>query len=93
MKKKFAAAGVAAALALSLSACGASGTFDKLQEPFKDAPIGQRVNQPVTIIEMPDGYANVATVCYKGMRYSTTTIGAGQSEARAVSVTADPTCK
>lgn len=90
--KKIAAAAAAAALALSLSACG-SGTFDKLQEPFKDAPIGQRVNQPVTIIEMPDGYANVATTCYKGMRYSTTTIGGGQSEARAVSVVADPSCK
>lgn len=33
------------------------------------------------------------TVCHEGMRYSTTTVGAGQSEARAVSVVADPACK
>lgn len=90
--KKIAIAAATVGLALSLSACG-SGTFDKIQEPFKDAPIGQRVNQPVTIIEMPDGYANVATTCYKGMRYSTTTVGARTGEARAVSVVADPTCK
>ena len=84
--------GVAPATVLAvggLSACGA-GTFDKATEQFKDAPIGPRVNKPVTIIEMPDGYANVATVCHNGMRYSTTTVG---TDARAVSVVEDPACK
>jgi hypothetical protein len=93
--KKIVFAAVAALAAVSLTACGsgAGGGFDKFNETFKDAPIGKRVNKPVTIIEMPDGYANVATVCVDGIRYSTTTNGGGQSEARAVSVTADPTCK
>lgn len=84
---------VGAILGLSLTACGAGGTFDKMNEPFQDAPIGQRINQKVDIIEMPDGYGNIATTCYKGMRYSTSTVGGGQSEARAISVTVDPTCK
>jgi hypothetical protein len=90
MKKIFIAVAVAAT-ALSLSACN-PGSFDKMTEQFQDAPIGPRVNKPVTIIEMPDGYANVATVCDKGMRYSTTTVGTA-NEVRALSVVADPTCK
>lgn len=88
--------GFIAALVLAvpvLSACDNpfSGGFDKALETFQDAPIGDRVNKPVTIIEMPDGYANVATVCVKGMRYSTTTTGSA-NEVRAVSVTPDPSC-
>ena len=77
--------------ALFLGACGA-GTFDKLQEGYKDAPIGPRVNQDVTIIEMPDGYGNIATVCVDGVRYGTSTVGSGQSEARAISMVLDPSC-
>jgi hypothetical protein len=67
--------------------------MDKAQETFKDAPIGPRINKPVTIIEMPDGYGNIATVCVDGIRYSTSTVGSGQSEARAISMVADPSCK
>jgi hypothetical protein len=89
MKKIFVGLAVAAA-ALSLSACDPG--FDKAMEQFKDAPIGPRVNKPVTIIEMPDGYGNVATVCENGVRYSTTTVG-GNNEARAISVVLDPSCK
>ena len=74
-----------------LSACGDSG-FDSFQEQFKDAPIGDRVNEKVTIIEMPDGYANIATVCVNGVRYSSATVGGTDSQARAIQVTVDPSC-
>lgn len=89
--KKILIPAVIAASVLGLGACGA-GFADKMQEPFKDAPIGNRVDKPVTLIDMPDGYANVATVCVNGVRYSTTTVGSASSEARALSVVIDPSC-
>lgn len=42
-----------------LSGCGA----DKAQEPFKDAPRGSTNEQPADIIQMPDGFSNVAAKC------------------------------
>lgn len=87
--KKIVIAAVAAVAALSLSACDG---LDKMQEQYKDAPIGPRVNEPVTIVEMPDGYANIATVCVDGMRYSSATTGSS-NDTRAISVVPDPTCK
>lgn len=33
-----------------------------------DAPVGNRVEEPVDVIFMPDGFSNVATVCYQGYR-------------------------
>ena len=48
------------AVVLVLSGCGLS----KAQEPFKDAPTnGARNDSPATIIEMPDGFSNLAGKC------------------------------
>jgi hypothetical protein len=57
----------AAALALSLSSCA------KATEPFKDAPRSGTTNSdPADVIEMPDGFNNMATKCDHGNRvYST----------------------
>lgn len=46
------------ALAFLAVSCG-----DKQQEPFKDAPISEHQNEPAKVIEMPDGFSNLATVC------------------------------
>lgn len=41
----------------------------KTQEPFRDAPQGENRNsEPADIIEMPDGFSNLATKCDHGNR-------------------------
>lgn len=79
------AAAIVAFFTLTAEGC------DKAVEQYQDAPIGQRINKDVTVVEMPDGYANIATVCKAGVRYSSATVG-GQTEARAIQVTLDPAC-
>lgn len=44
---------------LLLSGCG----VDKAQEPFKDAPRGQTNDSPADILQMPDGFSNIAAKC------------------------------
>jgi hypothetical protein len=78
------AAAILAFFTLSAEGC------DKGLEPYQDAPIGKRVNKNVDIIEMPDGYSNIATVCKDGVRYSSITNGGNTYGG--VSVTVDPAC-
>jgi hypothetical protein len=47
----------AAATALLLSGCA------KANEPFKDAPTSGRNDSPAEVIEMPDGFSNLASKC------------------------------
>lgn len=47
---------------LSLAACG------KAAEPYQDAPVGTRNTDSADVINMPDGYSNVATKCDHGNR-------------------------
>jgi hypothetical protein len=48
-----------------LLGCGA----EKLSEPFHDAPRGKQTNDsPADVIEMPDGFNNLATKCDHGNR-------------------------
>lgn len=49
----------AALLIFAMVGCGA----DKAQEPFKDAPRGNTNESPADIIQMPDGFSNVAAKC------------------------------
>jgi hypothetical protein len=44
---------------LLLTGCGAQ----KATEPFKDAPVSQHNDDPAAILNMPDGFNNVATKC------------------------------
>lgn len=46
------------AVALLLSSCA-----QKAQEPFKDAPVSQHNDDPAAVINMPDGFSNVASKC------------------------------
>lgn len=83
---------VASVVGLTLTACG-----DKALEQFQDAPIGTRdAGTPADIVNMPDGYANLATKCNNGNRVYVATTGQTQGEggaARAIAVVAnDPTC-
>lgn len=41
-----------------LTSCGGKAT-----EPFKDAPVGTHDESPADVVEMPDGFSNVATKC------------------------------
>lgn len=57
---------VVAFAALLLGGCSQKG-----REPFRDAPQdGRHDNNPAKIIEMPDGFSNLATKCVDGVRYT-----------------------
>lgn len=62
----------------------------KSQEPFKDAPKDGRDNRPAKIIEMPDGFSNLATKCVDGVRY--TVAYHGDNKYGAISTVIDPAC-
>lgn len=70
---------------LSLGACS-----QKAVEPFRDAPTAGHDNKPAQIIEMPDGFSNLATKCVNGMRY--TVAYHGDHSYGAINVAPDPTC-
>jgi hypothetical protein len=59
--KKLVLVGVVAVAAISLTGC-------KATEPFKDAPTGARNTGPADLINMPDGFSNLATKCDHGNR-------------------------
>lgn len=65
MSPKIVAVGFAAAAIMSLAACGADSKFT---EQYQDAPVSGRDDSAAVIINMPDGFANIATKCYNGDR-------------------------
>lgn len=74
-------------VALVLSGCGAQ----KIAEPFRDAPVARHISNPADVIEMPDGFSNMATTCGPaGMRY--TVAFHGDSPYAGISVVPDPSC-
>ncbi|QKG23278.1 hypothetical protein [Actinomadura verrucosospora] len=80
-------AALAATLLASLTACG-----DKVTEPFKDAPRSSTTNREAAdVIEMPDGFSNMATKCDHGNRIYVAYKGDDNRAAIAV-VSQDPTC-
>jgi hypothetical protein len=81
-------AGAALVLGLgTLTACGG----DKANEPYKDAPRDGANNDPAMIIEMPDGFSNLATKCVSGVRY--TVAYKGDDNRASVTTVLDPGCK
>lgn len=89
MKRRRIVIGVVAVVALSasLTACG-----DKATEPFKDAPRSGTTNhEAADIIQMPDGFSNMATKCDHGNRVYVVYKGDENRAALAV-VPQDPTC-
>lgn len=78
----------AVALMASLTACGG----DKAKEHHKDAPRTGAINTtPATVVEMPDGFSNLATKCISpGIRG--TVVFHNNAPYGAVSTVNDPTC-
>jgi hypothetical protein len=82
---------IGAALALAVVVGSATACSAKGREPFKDAPVqGKHDRTPARIIEMPDGFSNLATKCVDGMRY--TVAYHGDHAYGAITVSADPAC-
>lgn len=75
----------------------AAGCGDKNNEPWRDAPRDGTDGGPAMIVEMPDGFSNLATKClmvhgrYIGIRV--TVAYHGDNKYGAISQVADPTCK
>lgn len=57
----------AVTIALTAGACS-----QKAIEPFRDAPTTGHDRTPAQVIEMPDGFNNLATKCVDGIRYTVT---------------------
>jgi hypothetical protein len=86
MKKILASVAGLGAAALVLTGC----SFDKSTEPFKDAPRQGSDASPAKVIQMPDGFNNLATKCVDGVRY--TVIFHANDNRGAVSTILDPSC-
>jgi hypothetical protein len=65
-----------------------SSCASKTMEPFKDSPTLGHNGDPALIIEMPDGFNNLATKCVGGVRY--TVIFHGNDNRGAVSMLGGP---
>lgn len=85
MHKKIVTGLAGAALILGATGCSS------FTEPYNDAPIEKKYDDPAEVYSMPDGFANFASKCdAHGNRVYTTRTDGG--EAMAV-VPADPSCK
>ncbi len=78
---------VATVLIGVLGACGVG----KTNEPFRDAQRGATNSAPADVIELPDGFSNLATKCDHGNRVYVAFKGDSAYGAIAI-VAQDPTC-
>jgi hypothetical protein len=77
--------GVLVLAAALLAGCG------KVVEPYNDAPVKSQNKQPAEVLNMPDGFSNVATKCDHGNRVYVAFHGDATYGAVAV-VANDPSC-
>lgn len=92
MKRTATIAAGAVLLAIALTGCGKpSSWFDKATEPYQDAKIGTKDKTAAKVIEMPDGFSNLATKCVGGVRY--TVSYKGDANRTAIATVLDPACK
>lgn len=80
------AAVVAAAASTILAGCS-----DKANEPFKDAPRHGTNSAPAEVIEMPDGFSNIAGKC-DGPNFVYTAFHGDHTYASVAVVPNDPRC-
>jgi hypothetical protein len=85
-RKAMAAIALTAAATLTLAGCS-----QKMQEPFRDAPVSGHQSAPAEVIEMPDGFSNVADKC-DGHGHRVYVVFHGDSAYGAVTAISDPTC-
>lgn len=94
MNRKTKIFGIASAVFLSVGALAACGDFQKAMEPYKDAPVGQRDETgPADLINMPDGFSNVAAKCDKGHGIRVYVVYHGDSPYASVAAVPDEKCK
>lgn len=87
MKRTLALVACLGAVALSSTAC-----MDKATQPFQDSGrTGVKNTDPADIIEMPDGFNNMATKCDHGNRVYVTYHGDSKYGSITV-VPQDPSC-
>lgn len=87
MKKRVGIAAAIAALSVAaLTGCG------KFVEPYNDAPVGSQNKAPADVVNMPDGFSNVATKCDHGNRVYVIYHGDEAYGSLAV-MPAEPTCR
>ena len=77
-------------VALVLTSCGADS---RLTEGLQDADVGTRNTAPADLINMPDGFANVATKCDNGNRIYVVRDASSNPRVGIWGVAGDPTCK
>lgn len=66
----------------------------KLTEPWNDAPIERKYDNPAEVYSMPDGYANIASKCdAHGHRMFSTREGTNGGGKVVAVVPNDPSCK
>lgn len=58
MRKRVGRAAVLAAVVLGLAGCS-----QKAREPFRDASVGGRNEDPARILTFPDGFSNISGKC------------------------------
>lgn len=86
--KQAAFVGAGCALAAVTASMLLSSCSQKAQEPFRDAGTSGHDSGKALVIEMPDGFSNLATKCVNGIRYTVTYHG--DHAYGAVSVTGGP---
>lgn len=50
-------------VATSAIALTTASSCDKVTEPFQDAPISHHQSDPAEVLDMPDGFSNMAAKC------------------------------
>lgn len=85
-KTRILAAAAMAAAALTLAGCS-----QKAQEPFRDAPVSGHQSSPAEVIEMPDGFSNIADKC-DGHGHRVYVVFHSDGSYGSVAAIADPSC-
>jgi hypothetical protein len=65
----------------------------KATEPFHDAPVSNRWNQPVEVYENADGFSNVAEFCDKHGNRIVVAFHSDGAYAALTAIPNDPSCK
>ena len=85
LKASIAAIGIAATVA-ALTGCS-----QKSLEPYRDAPVSGHQSAPAEVIEMPDGFSNIADKC-DGHGHRVYVVFHSDGSYGSVAVMADPRC-
>lgn len=80
------------AIGAALIAAGMlAGCSQKALEPFRDAPVSGHQSGAAEVIEMPDGFSNIADKC-DGHGHRVYVVFHGDSGYGSVTAISDPTC-